>query len=344
MKALVIKGIEDVDVKEIPMPEVGKDEVLIKIKACALCTYEQRAYVGEKKAKFPFLGGHEISGVVEKIGANVDPDEFPIGQKVSGRTQVACGTCYHCRRGEYELCEHLSDYRYNGPDCYGFGGTAEYIALNKSQVFPYHGDLSFEEMALTEPVACVLNSVAIADPKLGDDALVIGGGIMGQLHLMLLKARGCRTILSEPDEERRKFALARGVDICIDPTSEDLHQRIKELTSGNGVETLINTTAIPSVEQDAISLVANRGTLVTYSSQHPDSPVSFSPNWLHNSEARLTGSVNPSIKSFNQAVEVLSKGIIKVDGLVSKVFTMDEGKEAFEAALKKDTYRVVIRI
>lgn len=344
MKAVAITGLRKAELIDIPVPEVKESEVLIKIKASALCTYEQRIFYGEKKCTYPFVGGHEISGTIEKIGSKVNPEEFPIGAKVSGRTQVACGTCYHCRRGETALCDHLSDFRYNGPDYYGLGGLAEYIALDKSQVFRYYSDISFEEMALTEPVACVLNSVSIAKPKIGDDALVIGGGLMGQIHLMVLKKRGCRTILSEPDERRRKFALEHGCDIVVDPINEDLGKRIKELTNGIGVETIINTTAIPFVEQDALNHLASMGTLVTYSSQHPDAPVQFSPNWLHSSESILTGSVNPSVATFNQAVSAIDKNVINVKDLVSEVYEKENCNDAFEAALSTRTYRVVIKI
>ena len=344
MKAAAITEVGKCELIDIPIPEVKENDILIRIRASALCTFEQRMFYGEKKCPYPFVGGHELSGTIEKIGSLVNPEEFPIGAKVSGRTQVSCGTCYHCSRGEYALCTHLGDYRYNGPDFYGFGGLGEYIALDKSQVFRYKSDVSFEEMSLTEPVACVLNSVSIANPKIGDDALVIGGGIMGQLHLMLLKKRGCRTILSEPDSKRRQFALEHGCDIVIDPTSEKLGDRIKELTNNIGVETIINTTAIPAVEQNAIGYLAPLGTLVTYSSQHPDSPVEFSPNWLHSSESKLTGSVNPSIASFNQAVQVIDKGIINVKDFVSKVYDIEDCNEAFEAALGTETYRVVIKM
>lgn len=343
MKAVAILDINKADVIEVSKPIINENQILMKVKMSALCTTEQRCYTGEKKVPFPFVGGHEISGVIEEIGSNVDPKEFPIGSKCIGRTQIACGTCYHCRRGEYAKCTHLADFRYNGPECYGYGGLGEYIALNKNSVWIIPDDIKFEDAALCEPVACVLNSLSIAKPKMGDDALVIGGGIMGQIHLMLLKKLGVRTILSEPNEERRKFALEHGCDIVIDPTKENLEEKIKQLTNGVGVETVINTTAIPAVEQTTLKLVSSLGTVVTYSSQHPDSPVEFSPNWLHNSEAKLTGSVNPSIQTFTQAVNVICKKIINTNAFVSKIYDINDCDKAFQDALSPKTYRVLIK-
>lgn len=344
MKAVALTSIRKAELIQIPKPIINDNQILMRIKACALCTTEQRNFYGEKSCKFPFVGGHEISGFIEEIGKNVDPNKYPIGAHCTGRTQIACGSCYHCKRGEFALCKHLADYRYNGPDYYGYGGLAEYIALDQNSVWLYPNDISFEALSITEPLACVLNSVNIANPIQGDDALVIGGGIMGQLHLMVLNLKGVRTILSEPDEKRRKFALDHGCKIVIDPTKQDLKAEIMKLTNNQGVETIINTTAIPAIEQNAIGLLSSLGTLVTYSSQHPDSPVEFSPNKLHNSCAKLTGAVNPSIQTFTQAVNLIGKGIIDTSDLVSKVFDMKHCQEAFEASLGIETYRVVIKM
>lgn len=344
MKAIAIQGTKEIELIDIEKPVLKENQILMRIKMSAICTTEQRIYTGEKKMPYPFVGGHEISGIIEEIGSKVDPKEFPIGKHCIGRTQIACGTCYHCRRGEFARCVHTADFRYNGPVFYGYGGFGEYIAIDSNSVWVIPDDIPLESASLCEPVACVLNSLSIAKPKMGDDALVIGGGIMGQLHLMLLKKLGVRTILSEPNEKRRKFALDHGCDIVIDPINEDLHETIKTLTNGIGVETVINTTPVPKVEEDAISLLASLGTLVTYSSQHPDSPVQFSPNWLHNSEAKLTGAVNPSIQSFNQAVNVISKKVIDTKDLVSKIYDMKDCKQAFEDAITPETYRVVIKM
>jgi len=218
------------------------------------------------------------------------------------------------------------------------------MCVDKSLIWIYPDDIPFEEASLTEPLACVLNSVNKAKPKLGDDALVIGGGVMGQLHVALLNNLGCRVILSEPDKARREFALKHGCDIVIDPLNENLEERIKELTNGIGVETVFNTTAIPAIAQSTLKLVANMGTIVTYSSQHPDKPIEVSPGWLHSTEINLTGVIHPPVNSFNTAVNLIGKKIIDMKDYVSEVYTLEQGDDAFNAALRPDTYRVVIKI
>lgn len=342
MKAVAVTGEREINIINMERPEPKFNEIQIRIRNCALCTWEQRVFIGEKKVPLPLVGGHEISGEISAIGDGVDPEKYLLGTPVAARVIKACQSCYYCRRGEPTQCVELKTFLLNGPDVYGMGGLAEYICLDRSAVWCFEKNTPFEPIALTEPLACVLHSLKRAAPKLGDDAVVIGGGVMGQLHVLCLQKMGVRTILSEPIAARREFALAHGCDVVIDPTTEDAVAKVLSLTGGRGAETVINTTAIPSVEEEAIRMTGNLGCCVTYSSQHPDHPIEISPNWLHNSEAILTGAVNPSITSFDQAVNVLSKGLIDVSDLISSIYPIEESEMAFLQAIKPETYRVMI--
>ena len=325
-------------------PEPRPGEIQIRIRTCALCTWEQRVFTGEKQTPLPLVGGHELAGEISSLGDGVNPEQYPIGTCVAARVVKMCNSCYYCRRGEPTQCVELNTFRLNGPSVYGMGGLAEYICLDRSAVWCFDKQQSFEEIALTEPLACVLRSIHRAQPRMGDDAVVIGGGVMGQLHLMCLKKLGVRTVLSEPDATRRDFAIAHGCAIVIDPAKEDAVVRVLQLTGGRGAETVFNTTAVSQVEEDAIRMTGKQGCCVTYSSQHPDHPVPVSPNWLHSSEAILTGAVNPSVVSFDQAVNVLSKGLVDISDLISAVYPKEEAETAFLEAIKPETYRVEISL
>ena len=195
---------------------------------------------------------------------------------------------------------------------------------------------------LTEPLACVLNSISNASMAPGDDVLIIGGGVMGLLHVMVAKLRGAYTILSEPNPERRKWAQDLGCHLTLDPTAVDLQAEIAHLTEGRGVNTVINTTAIPAVAEQALGLLAKGGVFVMYSSQHPDAPIKMSPNWVHNTEVVITGAVNPSTSSFDQAVRMINKGIIRPGRFVTAEFNYKDCQQAFEAAIDPKNYRVMI--
>ena len=139
-------------------------------------------------------------------------------------------------------------------------------------------------------------------------------------------------------------ALAKlGADVCINPLECDAVEKVKELTDGNGAAVVFNTTAVSAVAQQAIHMVAKLGRVVMYSSQHPDKPIEVSPNWLHNSEAVITGAVSPSVRSFRQSVDALSKGLIDPELLVSGSWDKTEAQKAFEAAIDPATFRCIIR-
>ena len=342
MKAVAVTGIHDVRLIDIEKPLPRQNEVQVRIRACALCTWEQRIFSGETKTPYPIVGGHEVAGEISAIGEGVDPAAYPIGARVGIRVVKCCHSCYYCRRGKENLCVELNTFRMNGPDVFGMGGLAEYISVDRSAVWMYPDDTPYETISLTEPLACVVNSVGKGHPQFGDDVVVIGGGVMGMLHILCSKLMGTRVILSEPDPIRRGFAKRLGCDIVLDPSNMDAAGAVLDLTEGRGAEVVYNTTAISSVAAQAIKMTGRLGRCVMYSSQHPDSPVGVSPNWLHSSEAVLTGAVSPSIASFDRAVNLLSKGLINVQPLISAVLPFEHAFEAFTEAAKPDTFRIIV--
>jgi len=343
MKAVAVTGERKVEIIEITKPIPKPQQVLIKMKACALCTYEQRVYKNASKMSLPFIGGHEITGEIAQIGSDINAEKYKIGTKVAARIIYKCGTCYYCRHGQENLCVETNRQLVTEPGVSGLGGLGQFIAVDTTQIWKLPHDMSLEKATLAEPVACVVNSFEKGNPQLGEDVVIIGGGIMGMLHLMCAKLRGARTIMSEPDEQRRKLAKELGCDITIDPLQTDPVQAIKDLTDGRGAEVVFNTTPISAVAEQAVQMTGKMGRCVMYSSQHPDEPIKISANWLHNSEAIITGAVSPSVHSFDTAVNLLAKNIVNPEKLISGIFDYTQADKAFEAAIKPDTYRIIIK-
>lgn len=343
MKVVAITGERKAEVVEIDKPVLGKNQILMKVNGCALCTWEQRMYSGAiNYIPFPFVGGHEIAGEIAALGEGVDAKVYPVGKKiVANLIKKPCGKCYFCRHGAENLCTMADDI---DPDMQipGTGGLSEFLRLNLDQVYFVPDDLPTEKAVFAEPLGCVINSIDQAPIDLGDDVVVIGGGIMGQLHILCAKARGARVILSEPDAARRKLAEELGADITFSPLEQDPVAFVKGLTEGMGAEAVFNTTPVSAVAEQAIQMTAPKGTVVMYSSQHPDKPIPLSTNYVHNKGIRITGSKSPSVHSFTESVNCLSKGIIDPGKLVSGVFKPEQCNEAFEAALRPDTFRCVI--
>lgn len=343
MKAAAITGERQVEIKEVRRPKPKANQILMRIKTCAICTWEQRTYTRESKMPLPFVGGHEIAGEIVGLGEGVNEKEFPLGRKIAARLINVCGKCYYCRKNEENLCLDLNNLDSSDMEIPGTGGMGEYLNVNISQVYLLPDSLSFETATFCEPLACVLNSIERGRIEMGDDVVILGGGIMGMLHVLCAKLSGARVIMSEPDSDRRKIAESLGCDITFNPIENDPVKYVKSLTEGRGADVVFNTTPISAVAKQAVDMTGHLGRCVMYSSQHPDKPFEISPNWLHNSEAIITGAVSPSVRSFLRSVNLLSKGLIDPSPLISGIYPQEEAAQAFEAAIRPDTFRIIIK-
>ena len=341
-KTIVFKGVEDLAIEEFDIPQPGDDQLLVRIEACAICTWEQRAYKGINKVEYPFIGGHEICGHIEAMGANVDTRTWHIGDRVVLGAMFACDNCTQCKQGEEGACQHF-DHSTQRPGLpyHGMGGLSSYNLVNPANCFKV-GDAAVEEAALIEPLSCVLHSVEAADVHFGDVALVIGCGIMGQLHAMLAAKRGAMVIVSDTNEERTRLACELGAKIAINPAKENLVERIAEITGGEMCDIVFDTTPIVSVVQDAVNCLAYNGKVVFYSSFHPDEPIPFSPNLVHKKNLKFIGTANSSQRDFLRAARLISGGVVSLKPFVTEIYPVDEAQAAFDSACKGDKFRVVV--
>lgn len=341
MKVVAIVGDHQAEPREVTKDTPSAGQVLVQIKACALCTFEQRMFTRVTPIPLPFVGGHEVAGVIAGVGVGVDDKLYAQGKKVALRLLTACGECYYCRHDQQNLCVSINAPVSNGREIPGTDGLSEFIAVDASKVYFLPDDASFETAVFAEPLACVVNSIEKGQVEMGDDVVILGGGIMGMLHVLCAKRKGARVIMSEPDAKRRDLALEMGADLVVDPSSEDPVAFVKAL-SGRGADVVFNTTPVATVAEQAVQMTSYMGRCVMYSSMHPDKPIEVSPNWLHKSEAIITGAVSPTVRSFDRAVAMLGKGIIDPSKLVSGVFTADEAQQAFDEAIRPETFRIIV--
>ena len=210
-------------------------------------------------------------------------------------------------------------------------------------LFVYSDSTSFEKMAFTEPLACVVNSVNQTNIELGDDVVVIGGGTMGLLHVMVAKLRGARVIVSEPLAERREKALALGAAEVIDPMNCDAVQEVMRLTSDHGASVVFNTLANPAIMSQAMEMTAPCGACVAFSSMHPNNPVPVNVGLVHSLQRTLTGAVSPTVKAFYQSYQLIDKGLLDPTVLTEQIFDYTDFDNAMACAMRPDTYKVIIK-
>lgn len=341
-KRAVFVGPKQIRFDDVPIPEPEPRQALVKVKACALCTWEQRVYSGVDPF-YPLAGGHEVSGELVKIGSQVYTDA-DIGDSVMAAPLTRCGYCESCRRGLDNICDNNRK-KFRDTDVPGPAGLAEYILLDDYQLYKASNDVSFEEISLSEPVACVLRSIRKANLQRGDNVVISGAGIMGLLHLMMAKQVGTRVIMSEPNAERAALAKELGADDTVDPMSEPFVERVLDLTGGRGADHLFTAVSVADAVEQSVAAVAKGGRVAVYASVHPKpAKITIDPNPFHSKEITLTGTVSQDKEDVRQAVKMISEGLIDLTPFISQTFPFEQLETAFEAALGPDTYRVIVNM
>ncbi len=322
------------------LPPLAPSQVLVKVEACGLCTWERYIYAGTESMPFPFVGGHEIAATVVEAGPAAGADIRP-GMPVSVAKWVRCNECEPCRRGFDNHCEKNdgpSAREYSGP-----GGFSDHLICESYEVFPFTGDAPVHYAALGEPVACVTRAVNRMGLVAGDTAVVIGAGLMGLLFLKLLKLRGCRVIVVQRSEKRRTQAAAMGADHVLGPADGGWVKQVLDITGGRGAAAVAYTAGGGKVLDECLHAARVGGTVMIYAPTHEDAP-SIAPDIIHFRELTLTGALRHDKESFRQAVRLLGSGQVDFSdlNLVFGSFAQME-TEMKRADEDRDIHRILLR-
>lgn len=290
MKAAVFYGKKDLRIEDIPTPAPKKGEVLIQVKACGVCGTDVHIYHGDEGAAATPRGtvlGHEFAGEIVAVGEGVTG--LFVGDRVCVDPNKLCGECAFCLGGIGHFCEHMI-----GIGTTVHGGFAEYCAVPQSQAYVIGKETTFDEAAMTEPVACCLHGIDMCNITAGDTVAVIGGGMIGMILLQLAKLRGAgKLIMIEPVEEKRALARRLGADLCINPFGED----VQKVLTDNGVgriATVIECVGKVATMQMAVDIAGVASTVMLFGLTAPDDVMSIRPFTLFKKEITLRASfINP---------------------------------------------------
>ncbi|MEW6524894.1 MAG: zinc-binding dehydrogenase [Bacillota bacterium] len=339
MRAAVQVATRKIEIWEIDRPVPRTGEILVQVKACSLCTWEQRSYLGIQHAQLPFSGGHELSGVVVEKGPGTRTD-IAIGDHVV-LSPRACGYCYYCLRGEDARCPEAYKVMRH-PKITGPLGLAEYLLVEHREVIQVASSLPFAEASLTEPLACAVSAAMKVATRLADDVVVIGAGTMGLINVFVQKLLGARVIVSEIDEARCEKARAAGAHEVINAGSTDPVAAVKELTGGRGADVVVVSIGLQKANEQAMAMLSKSGKLMLFASAHPAVPIELDPNRVHREALVITGTTSKHRSDFQKAARILSHGLISVKPLLEAQFPLDQITEAFELSVRPDTYRVTV--
>lgn len=343
MKAAMLKGIEDLNYGDYPSPEPGPGEILIRVRACAVCATDVKIYHhGHRLIEFPRITGHEVSG--EVLAAGAETAGFQPGDRVQVAAAVPCGECYYCLRGLQSMCDNLTavGYHYDG-------GFAEMMLvparlLRNACVNILPGNISYREASLAEPLACVINGQEISGVGFGETVLVIGAGPIGCLHAQLARIRGAaRVILADVDPGRLDAAAFTGADRFVNPASEDLPGALREMNEGRLADQVMVAAGSGAAQVAALQAVAKRGTVNLFGGLPKDRPtVTMDTNVIHYGESRLVGTHGSAPRHNTQALQVLASGAIDAKKYISGTFPLADIRKALEAAEARAGLKIIV--
>ena len=340
MKALVYSQPERFEIKEVDYPVCRQDQVIIKVMACGICKTDVHIHHGSFISKFPLTPGHEFSGFIEEVGANVTA--FKKGDRVTADNAVACGECYYCRKNQPLFCENFYSLGVNGP-----GGFAEYVVVNQEKVFPISDSLSFEEAAFAEPTACAVHGMDVIDVRCGDDILIFGSGPTGIILTQLLKYGGAgNVVVAAPTKFKLDIVNKLGISetVLMDRNDYTVHHKIIIDKYPKGFDIVVDATGVGAVLEQGIKYAKFGAKIIVYGVCSEDVRIKVSPYEMFAKELKIFGSF-AQMHCFDRALKYLENGIVKVDSLITHKFSLDEYSKALDTVIKgKESIKVVISL
>ena len=327
MRALIFECPGEIRVGEIAVPIPGPGEVVIEVGAASVCASDMRVYRGEKYAKPGVVPGHEFAGQVIALGAGVS--DLRLGDGVVVYPIIACGGCDFCRRGLRNRCASRRTLGYDAN-----GGLAEQVLLPAALVAQGHAvkladGADWGRAALTEPTACVLNSLESCRFRAGVSVAVLGAGPMGLLHVLLARALGAgEIIVAEPVETRRAAAGAVGASIVCGGDPEELSAVVNDASGGNGCDIVIVSVGLDGLTEAALRVAGRQSSVNLFAGFPPDSSAVIDVNDLHYREISLTGTQNATPDQFRRTAALLP-ALGNVDRIVSHRFALSVADQAY---------------
>jgi L-iditol 2-dehydrogenase len=343
VKAAVLEDLDKLVVREVPTPEVEDGGALVRVRACAVCGSDIRMYHhGNSRLKPPAIMGHESAGEVCAVGANVT--KFKVGDRVAIGADVPCGECAFCVAGFGNNCQINYAMGYQFP-----GSFAEYVHLNRIVVNhgPVHkiaDHVSFDEAALAEPLACVLNALELSSVRLGDTVVIIGAGPIGCMIIGVAQKMGAaKVIVVQRSRPRLEIAKQFGADVYVCSSEEDSVARVLAETGGLGADVILTACPSPQAQIDAISMAKNRARVNFFGGLPKDkSMVTLDTNVIHYKELFVMGAHGCVPRHHKMAVDLIASGAIRMTPYISHRFPLDKTPEAFAAAESHAGMRVVV--
>jgi L-iditol 2-dehydrogenase len=342
-KAIFMSGTNQMVWKDVPMPVVKDNDVLIKVEVVGICGsdvhYYQHGKIGDFIVNGDFILGHECAGEVIEVGNGVKT--LKVGDRVALEPGKTCGQCEFCKTGRYNLCP---DVEFFATPPY-HGTLTNYVTHPEDMCFKLPDNVSNVEGALVEPLSVGLHATSLGDVKLGDTVVIYGSGCIGLVTLLASKARGAaKIIVVDVLENRLKTALKLGATHVVNPMETDTVKTIMEMTEGKGAQVVIDTAGSEVTVKQTVDVLKIGGTIVLVG-MTPKDEVEFNFMKLMGKEG-VVKTIFRYRNLYPLAINAIASGTINLKDLVSHEFDFNETKEAFDFVVNnaRDVVKAVINI
>jgi L-iditol 2-dehydrogenase len=345
MLATVYHSPHDIRLEEVPVPQPGPGEAVMRVRAASVCATDLRIF-NHGHFKIPEnavrILGHEVAGEIVAMGEQVT--YLAPGTRVAVAPNVGCGVCWECVRGNNNLCP---DY-----DAFGItldGGFAEYmlitaLAVQQGNVVQIPDSLSFEEAALNEPLSCCYNAQQACRLAPGETMVIVGAGPMGLMNLLLARYSGAgQVIVSEVQEARARRAAEFGADLVVEPRKQDLREAVLKATGGRGADVVVVAVSSATLQEQAVELTARRGRVNFFAGLAAGRDrACVSSNWIHYGQVTVTGTTGSNYLQYRQTLQMLASGRLSLQPLVTAKRSLQEIEAALADAASGEHLKVVL--
>jgi L-iditol 2-dehydrogenase len=344
MQAAYFYAPDDMRVEEVAEPDIGDDDMLMRIRAASICGTDLRIFrhghfkipEGQRRVL-----GHEIAGEIAQVGRLVAG--YQPGMRVTATPNIGCGRCEFCRDGYNNMC----------PDYEAFGisidgGFQEYMrvpamAIRGGNIFPIPDQVGFQEAALTEPLSCCYNGLRSVRTSHDDVVLVIGAGPIGAMHVMLSRIAGARKIMAADIRQDRLDKMAEfGADVTINSATTDLKEAVMRETHGRGADVVITAVSVAEVQAQAVELLATHGRVNFFAGLGKNTRVPMDTNRIHYKGLHLVGTTGSTNSDYFKCLALVGEGRVDLKKLASATFPLAEIKRAFEYAASGQGLKTLI--
>jgi len=333
MKALVLSAYKQLDIVDMPTPQPAEDELLIRIRACGICGSDVHGYDGSTGRRLPpIVMGHEAAGVVESVGSAVT--NFRTGDRVTFDSTVFCGKCFYCQRGQANLCDHREVIGVSTPAFRRMGAFAEFVTVPARIAYPLPESLSFPHAALIEAVSVAVHGVSLTPVVLNDTAVVVGAGMIGLLALQAVRLAGAgRVFVFDIDDSRLELARSLGATETFNTRSLDVIPRVIELTAGRGADVALECVGTSIAVKLALDSVRKGAAVTLIGNVAPTIELGLQSAVTR--QIRLQGSCASS-GEYPACIELMSRGAIRVEPLLSAVAPLEDGPSWFHRLYERE--------